>query len=335
LIPLALQIVAAVVAAVDRRARDMAVAAGKASRDFFAVVDAFRMDAGRVEPATTGKVVARRHLDDDDDDDDGGGACFRGDGECFRGDEDIEDAFETTYDALRAWRARNASTSDVDAFHAFVVSLRTRPQARWQCLVAALMSVQCLDKVALRAFQTLRDSTPDREVTLEAIAAMSTRELEQRLSTLNLFRVKAKYIRACADVVRHKFRGEVPRTVGALKTLPGVGDKLAHLVASVSYGGDEDGFAGIVVDTHVKRVAKRLGWAQPGDDAESVRMSVQARVKREEWEAATLGLIALGQRFCHAKAPSCATCPVTARCPSARTYIDTRIGECLKDGEPL
>ena len=318
----------------------MAVAAGKASRDFFAVVDAFRMDAGRVEPATTGKVVARRHslrattsLRDDDDDDDGGGACFRGDGECFRGDEDIEDAFETTYDALRAWRARNASTSDVDAFHAFVVSLRTRPQARWQCLVAALMSVQCLDKVALRAFQTLRDSTPDREVTLEAIAAMSTRELEQPLSTLNLFRVKAKYIRACADVIRHKFRGEVPRTVGALKTLPGVGDKLAHLVASVSYGCDEDGFAGVVVDTHVKRVAKRLGWAQARDDVESVRMSVQARVKREEWESTTLALIALGQRFCHAKAPACATCPVSARCPSAprRTYID----ECLKDGEPL
>jgi endonuclease-3 len=314
-------IAAKVVASVGRRRRDMTVTAEKTSNDFFAMVDAFRMDAGRAVKVT-GKVV--------EFDDDAADAAT----ECFRGDEDIEDTFETTYDALRVWRAQNASTSDVDAFHAFMVSLRQRPQARWQCLVAALMSVQCLDKVALRAFETLRDSTLDREVTLEAIAAMSTRELEQHLSTLNLFRVKAKYIRACADVIRHKFRGEVPRTVGALKTLPGVGDKLAHLVASVSYGGDEDGFAGIVVDTHVKRVAKRLGWAQAGDDVESVRMSVQARVKREEWEAATLGLIALGQRFCHAKAPACAACPVNASCPSApRTYIDARIDECFKDGE--
>jgi endonuclease III len=63
-------------------------------------------------------------------------------------------------------------------------------------------------------------------------------------------------------------------------------------------------------------------------------MSMQARVKGEEWEAATLGLIALGQRFCHAKAPACAACPVNASCPSApRTYIDARIDECVKDGE--
>ena len=146
----------------------MTVTAEKTSNDFFAMVDAFRMDAGRAVKVT-GKVV--------EFDDDAADAAT----ERFRGDEDIEDTFETTYDALRVWRAQNASTSDVDAFHAFMVSLRTRPQARWQCLVAALMSVQCLDKVALRAFETLRDSTLDREVTLEAIAAMSTRELEQHL----------------------------------------------------------------------------------------------------------------------------------------------------------
>ena len=135
-------IAAKVVASVGRRRRDMTVTAEKTSNDFFAMVDAFRMDAGRAVKVT-GKVV--------EFDDDAADAAT----ECFRGDEDIEDTFETTYDALRVWRAQNASTSDVDAFHAFMVSLRTRPQARWQCLVAALMSVQCLDKVALRAFETL------------------------------------------------------------------------------------------------------------------------------------------------------------------------------------
>ena len=153
---------------------------------------------------------------------------------------------------------------------------------------------------------------------------MSVVALEEACKTLNLWTSKVKYIKECADVIHYRFRGRVPRTVGALKTLPGVGDKLAHLLSSVSFddgGGGERGrhFAGVVVDTHVKRVSKRLGWTRASDDPERVRMALQARVRREDWQELSLDLIALGQNRCASISPSCGDCPVRRHCPSART----------------
>ena len=239
-----------------------------------------------------------------------------------------DETFDEAWGAIRAWRvddARGDGAARVDDFHAFLVNdLNGRREPGFQCLVAALMSVQCLDKVALRAFERLRERVPDGEVTAEAIRELSVVALEEACKTLNLWTSKVKYIKECADVIHYRFRGRVPRTVGALKTLPGVGDKLAHLLSSVSFddgGGGERGrhFAGVVVDTHVKRVSKRLGWTRASDDPERVRMALQARVRREDWQELSLDLIALGQNRCASISPSCGDCPVRRHCPSART----------------
>ena len=316
--------------------------------DFFAMCDAFRL-----APSSR-----RRRRDEDEEDGDDGSTptvIDAGDGTAPGGvgkrsetrsrsnettttttmpmmttrDDIVDDeTFDEAWGAIRAWRvddARGDGAARVDDFHAFLVNdLNGRREPGFQCLVAALMSVQCLDKVALRAFERLRERVPDSEVTAEAIRELSVGALEEACKTLNLWTSKVKYIKECADVIHYRFRGRVPRTVGALKTLPGVGDKLAHLLSSVSFddgGGGERGrhFAGVVVDTHVKRVSKRLGWTRASDDPERVRMALQARVRREDWQELSLDLIALGQNRCASISPSCGDCPVRRHCPSART----------------
>jgi endonuclease-3 len=233
--------------------------------------------------------------------------------------------FNAQWASLRAWRSpemsdattSTSSRASVDVFHAFLVSLRGRPEPRYQALIAALLSVQCLDKVALRAFERLRDALGG-EVTLSGVRALEASTLEACVKTLNFHGSKARYIRECSDVLHFKFKGEVPHSVGALKSLPGVGDKLAHLVASVAYGGEDD-FAGIVVDTHVKRVAKRIGWTS-STNPETIRLDLQSLApERCDWEDLTLALIALGQNICASKLPACAYCPLRSQCPSSQS----------------
>jgi endonuclease-3 len=278
--------------------------------DFYALVDGFRMGGARSPMAmrtTTTTTVDESAREKD-------------------GDDDVDDADETTIDPmtqwerLREWRTTSTSRASVDDFHEFLVSLRDKPEPRYQALVAALLSVQCLDKVALRAYERLRESVPGGEVTLEAVRGMEHEDLERCLKTLNFHSTKARYVRECSDALHYKFRGEVPRAVGALKTLPGVGDKLAHLIASVAYSDTPQGgdFAGVVVDTHVKRVAKRLGWTTTSADPEKVRMDVQSLFRNgEDWEEVTLSLIALGQNVCKSQLPACDACPLRDACPSS------------------
>jgi len=301
--------------------------------DFFAMCDGFRMppptttrEANETNEAPTVVGASGRRMDDDDDDARG---AVRAETTTTKSttitSRDVVDdeTFEEALRAMRAWRAdEGAGAARVDEFHAFLVhDLNGRRDAGFQCLVAALMSVQCLDKVALRAFERLRELVPDGEVTVSAIREASTETLEEACKTLNLWTSKVKYIKECADVIHYRFRGRVPRTVGALKTLPGVGDKLAHLLSSVSFGADAGGegdhFAGVVVDTHVKRVSRRLGWARASDDPERVRLALQARVQRDDWQELSLDLIALGQNYCASTSPSCGACPVRRHCPSA------------------
>lgn len=294
----------------------LATTTTKSVGDFYALVDGFRMGGvarsrAVVKPTDEG---AREKDDGDVDVDD----VVDDDG---ADDESATIDPMTQWERLKEWRTTSTSTSraSVDDFHEFLVSLRDKPEPRYQALVAALLSVQCLDKVALRAFQRLRESVPGGEVTLEAVRGMEHEDLERCLKTLNFHSTKARYVRECSDALHYKFRGEVPRAVGALKTLPGVGDKLAHLIASVAYSDTQGGdFAGVVVDTHVKRVAKRLGWTTTSADPERVRMDIQSLFRNgEDWEEVTLSLIALGQNVCKSQLPACDACPLRDACLSS------------------
>ena len=130
-------------------------------------------------------------------------------------------------------------------------------------------------------------------------------------------RPQARFVRGCAAaVLSPRHGGEVPRDVATLQTLPGVGPKVARLVASVAFG---DTGAGIVVDTHVHRVANRLGWAAGAAAPERTRQQLQAWLPAALWDEASLELLGFGQQVCTPVRPRCADCPVRDLCPSAHT----------------
>ena len=153
-------------------------------------------------------------------------------------------------------------------------------------------------------------------VTVERILHMSVEALEGALCTLNYFRTKAKNIKAIAELLQLRYGGRVPESVSALQSLPGVGPKVAHLVMSVSFGRDE----GIVVDTHVHRFSRRIGWvrgARGALTAEHTRRSLEQWLPRRLWAGFTLQVIGFAQTVCTPLRPKCGACPLRERCPSA------------------
>ena len=163
-------------------------------------------------------------------------------------------------DAIRAHRSNR--TASVDVFHDFLLSLRDAPDAHFQALVASLLSVQCRDVVALGEMRNLRVALGG-ECTVHAVANAPDGVVEEAIRRCNYGRTKARYVRRCADAIinDNRFKGRVPADVEGLTLLPGVGPKIARLVASVAFGDDR---CGMVVDTHVRRVCGRLGWTREG-----------------------------------------------------------------------
>lgn len=246
--------------------------------------------------------------------------------------------WRSVFETIRRHRAERDAT--VDAFHQYLLELRSEPEGDFLVLVAGLLSVQARDNVAMAALRRLRTTfdTLDngaaeesrRGLCIDAVCHMPLEQLEQHLSTLNFYRTKAGYIKGCAETLRrYPHNGRVPRTQQKLQQLPGVGPKVALLVLSVGFA---QGDAGIVVDTHVHRVSTRLGWAKPQNrlraafagassgstaSAEDTRAVLQSFVPADEWPDFTTVLIGFGQKTCLAQRPRCHECPVAGDCPSA------------------
>ena len=233
----------------------------------------------------------------------------------------VPDDWRSVWNVIASDRAERAAP--VDQFHAFLLSLRDAPDAHFQALVASLLSVQVRDSVALLAARRLREALGG-EITVDAVRDASLEVVSDAISTLNFRNVKAKYVKACASLVKTRYKGQVPSAVKELEKLPGVGPKLARLVSSVAFG--DDG-AGIVVDTHVRRVVGRLGWTNGFEkrSAEKTRKRLERFLPKREWGDITLALVGFGQNTCTPLRPRCHECPVAKRCPSYQ--LDSRKNE--------
>lgn len=110
-------------------------------------------------------------------------------------------------------------------------------------------------------------------------------------------------------MIMQQFQGQVPRTLQDLTALPGVGRKTANIILGNVYGQQA-----IAVDTHVKRVTHRLGWAQ-ADDPDKIEFQLMALIPQNRWTMACHQLVFHGRKICHAQNPQCPRCPVTALCP--------------------
>ncbi|MGI9196048.1 MAG: endonuclease III [Candidatus Nanopelagicales bacterium] len=175
-----------------------------------------------------------------------------------------------------------------------------------ELLIATVLSAQCTDKRVNQVTPQLFARYPDAG----AYAAADRADIEEIIQPTGFFRAKAASIQGIAQVLCDRFGGEVPDRLEDLVTLPGVGRKTANVVLGNAFG-----VPGITVDTHVGRLARRLGWTENADP-DKVEGELMALFPRAEWTDLSHRLIFHGRRCCHARRPACGACPVAAWCPS-------------------
>jgi endonuclease III len=175
-----------------------------------------------------------------------------------------------------------------------------------ELLVATILSAQCTDE---RVNMVTKDLFK-RYRTAEDYANAKPEELEQEIKSTGFFRNKAKAILGMATALVERHGGNVPHTMDELTALPGVGRKTANVVLGNAFGIDE----GIVVDTHVTRIAGRLGLTKQKDPVKIERDLVKL-VPREDWTIFSHLLIHHGRAICQARQPKCEICPVNDLCP--------------------
>jgi len=176
-----------------------------------------------------------------------------------------------------------------------------------ELLVATILSAQCTDKrvnkVTAQLFRKFRSAAD------YANAPLAT--LEQEIKTTGFYRNKAKNIQACCRKLLERHGGEVPRTMGELTRLDGVGRKTANVVLGNAFALNE----GIVVDTHVSRLTRRLGLTKQ-TTPEKIEVDLMKLVPQGQWTLFSHWLIWHGRRRCFARTPDCAKCEIAKRCPS-------------------
>jgi len=177
----------------------------------------------------------------------------------------------------------------------------------YELLVATILSAQCTDvRVNMVTPELFR-----RFPTAAAMAKAKLPELEELIRTTGFFRNKAKSIQGAAKKITEQFGGEVPKTLAELITVPGAARKTANVVLGVSYGLAE----GVVVDTHVFRIAHRLSLAK-GDTAQAVEQELMKVLPQDRWISFSHQVIHHGRQICIARKPKCEQCNLEQLCHS-------------------
>jgi len=175
----------------------------------------------------------------------------------------------------------------------------------FELLVATILSAQCTD----RQVNSVTGELFRRFPTPRVMAETPLPELETLVHATGFYKNKARHIKNCAWAIENRFDGKVPHAMDALLTLPGVGRKTANLVLSVAFG-----IPGIVVDTHVARLSRRLGLTARRDPTK-IESDLRTKIPRRHWDDLCLQLIYHGRAICTARHPRCQECLLRAVCP--------------------
>ncbi len=174
-----------------------------------------------------------------------------------------------------------------------------------QLLIATILAAQCTDervnrvtKVLFKKYRTAAD-----------FAKADPHTFEEEIRSTGFFHNKAKNIISCCQDIVKRFKGEVPRTLENLTSLAGVGRKTANIILGNAFGQQA-----IAVDTHVKRVTHRLGWAK-SEDPDKIEFELMEVIPEKRWTLACHQVVFHGRNVCMAKNPQCPTCPVSQLCP--------------------
>ena len=177
-----------------------------------------------------------------------------------------------------------------------------------QLLVATILSAQCTDKRVnmitpplFAKYQTPAD-----------FAAANRIELEELIHSAGFYRQKARFIQESAHTIVHEYGGEIPNEMKSLLKLTGVARKTANVVLGEIYGIAD----GITVDTHVQRIAHKLGLVSTNKDPVKVEKELMALIPQTHWIQISHLLVFHGRRICYARRPDCPNCPLNDLCPS-------------------
>jgi endonuclease-3 len=180
-----------------------------------------------------------------------------------------------------------------------------------ELLIATILSAQCTDT----RVNIVTESLFKKYRTVKDYAEADLEELEQDIRSTGFYRNKARNIKKCCQMLVDEFDSQVPGTMEEMLQLPGVARKTANIVLSHAFGIVE----GIAVDTHVRRVAKRLGLTE-NEDADKIEQDLMKIIPKRLWMRISDLLIFHGRRICVAKHPKCGVCMLNKICPSAFTF---------------
>lgn len=172
-------------------------------------------------------------------------------------------------------------------------------------LLGVLLSARTTDKQVLNVFPAFKKRFP----TFKSLAESSPEEIGPYISTIGLYKSKARAIHGLAKIVLAKHKGKVPSSMEGLMELPGVGRKTANCVLSHVFNQDT-----VCVDTHVLRIANRLGWSR-GKTPERVEQDLMKVVPKPLWREINRAFVHFGRDACRAPTPQCWRCPVREWCP--------------------
>ena len=192
---------------------------------------------------------------------------------------------------------------------------RDRPDPRieldhkgpFDLLLATILSAQCTDARVNKVMPEVLRRWP----TPAALAEADPEQVEDVIRSTGFFRAKARALVGCSRAIRDRHDGVVPQTMEALTALPGVGRKTANVVLGVAYGVA----SGVVVDTHVARVCRRLALTRHSDPIR-IEADLMALVPRSDWRFLSVAMVLHGRYVCLARAPLCESCALSRLCPS-------------------
>jgi endonuclease III len=175
----------------------------------------------------------------------------------------------------------------------------------FELLIATILSAQCTDVRVNQVTATLFKKYPDAK----AFAYANPSELEQEIRPTGFFRNKTKSVMGASKGILENFGGEVPRTMEAILTLPGVARKTANVVLGTAYGIP----SGIVVDTHVQRITNRLDLTR-NEDPKKIEQDLMQVIPKDKWIQFSHQIIWHGRRVCQARKPKCVECNMESLC---------------------
>ena len=178
-------------------------------------------------------------------------------------------------------------------------------KSAFELLIATILSAQCTDVRVNQVTETLFKKYPDAK----AFAYATPSELEQEIRPTGFFRNKTKSVMGAGKGILEDFGGEVPRTMEEILTLPGVARKTANVVLGTAYGIP----SGIVVDTHVQRIANRLDLTR-NEDPKKIEQDLMQVIPKDKWIQFSHQIIWHGRRICQARKPKCSECNMESLC---------------------